>query len=137
MIEIKKDLLNPLLKKQIQEGLSRHSLTTTGFDEKSEAIAFIAYDQTQFVGAITLEVFWGALHIKNLYVEEHYRDHGIATQLMEKALIYGQEFHCPFAFVETMSFQALGFYQKQGFELEFTRSGYAHETAFHYLKKNL
>lgn len=44
---------------------------------------------------------------------------------------------CPFAFVETMSFQALDFYRKMGFELEFTRSGYKHGTAFHYLRKLL
>ena len=32
---------------------------------------------------------------------------------------------------------ARGFYEKMGFELEFTRSGYKHNTSFHYLRKNL
>jgi len=36
-----------------------------------------------------------------------------------------------------MSFQALEFYQKMGFELDFTRPGYAHGTSFHYLSKKL
>ena len=35
---------------------------------------------------------------------------------------------CPFAFVETMGFQALEFYEKCGFKLEFTRAGYARDT---------
>jgi len=56
---------------------------------------------------------------------------------MEKALHFAKENGCHFAFVETMQFQALGFYQKLGFELEFSRSGYANDGIFHYLKKNL
>ena len=56
---------------------------------------------------------------------------------MKNALKYGKENKCPFAFVETMSFQALDFYQKLGFQLEYTRTGYAHGTSFHYLRKDL
>jgi ribosomal protein S18 acetylase RimI-like enzyme len=56
---------------------------------------------------------------------------------MESALKYGRGNKCLFAFVETMSFQALDFYRKVGFELEFTRSGYKHRTLFHYLRKAL
>jgi hypothetical protein len=56
---------------------------------------------------------------------------------MKKALQYGRDKDCPFAFVETMSFQALDFYQKMGFQLELTRTGYAHGTSFHYLRKDL
>lgn len=61
----------------------------------------------------------------------------MGVRLMECALKYGSDKACPFAFVETMSFQALGFYRKMGFELEFTRSGYKHGTSFHYLQKLL
>ena len=56
---------------------------------------------------------------------------------MEYALTYGRDNKCSFAFVETMSFQAIGFYQKIGFELEFTRSGYKRDTSFYYLRKSL
>lgn len=44
---------------------------------------------------------------------------------------------CHFAFVETMSFQALEFYQKMGFKQDFVRTGYAHNTSFHYLSRKL
>lgn len=50
---------------------------------------------------------------------------------------YGRSNKCPFAFVATMSFQAREFYEKIGFTLEFTRSGYKHGTSFHYLRKEL
>lgn len=136
--EIKLQPLTQELKQQIYDGLSRHAISMTGHDEKFEPAAFIASDENgSFAGAVVVEIFWGALHVKYVYVQEEYRGAGIATKLMKRALSYGQENQCPFAFVETMSFQALSFYQKMGFKLEFTRSGYKHETSFHYLSKSI
>lgn len=109
----------------------------TGYDEKFESLTFVAEDKDTFAGAIVVEQFLGALHIKYVYVDENNRSKGVGRRLMEYAVAFGCENKCPFAFVETMSFQALGFYQKMGFQLEFTRTGYKHGTSFHYLRKDL
>ena len=77
------------------------------------------------------------LSFKKAYFSDRFRGREVATQLMEHALVYGQDNKYPFIFVENMSFQALGFYQKMGFKLEFTRSGYKHGTSLHYLRKGL
>ncbi|MGD2168673.1 MAG: GNAT family N-acetyltransferase [Chlamydiota bacterium] len=135
--EIKQLPLSEGLKKKIYEGFARHAISMIGHNEIHKPVAFIANDQENFAGAVVVDLFWGALHIKYVYVEDEYRGQGIGTQLMEKAFQYGRENQCPFAFVETMSFQASDFYQKIGFQLEFTRSGYKYNTAFHYLRKNL
>lgn len=137
MIEVKEQPLNEDLKRQIYAGFGRHAQATIGHDEKFDPVAFIANENGCFVGAIVVELFWGALHIKYIYVDDNYRSKGVGSKLMECALKYGQDNKCPFAFVETMSFQALDFYRKAGFELEFTRSGYKHGTSFHYLRKPL
>ena len=138
MFDIRLQPLSKELKEKIYEAFSRHAIEMTGHDEKFDSVAFIANNQDGiFVGVVVVEIFWGALHVKYVYVEEEYRGRGIATNLMENAFKYGRNNQCSFAFVETMSFQALGFYQKMGFELEFSRSGYKHDTSFHYLRKNL
>lgn len=137
MIDIQQQLLNEQVKKQIYDGFSRHAILTIGHDGKSEPVAFLASKNSQFVGGIVVEKFWGSLHIKYIYVDDSYRNKGLGTRLMNRAFEYGIKNNCPFAFVETMSFQALEFYKKMGFELEFTRDGYAHNTSFHYLRKNL
>jgi ribosomal protein S18 acetylase RimI-like enzyme len=137
MIDIRQQSLTEDLKKQIYEGFSRHAIAMTGFDEKSEPEAFVAMDAEVLAGAIVVAKFWGALHVKYVYVAEAYRSQGLATRLMKRAFAYGRIHKCPFAFVETMNFQALGFYEKMGFHLEFTRHGYAHGTSFHYLRKDL
>lgn len=137
-ISIDQRPLSSELKQHIYQGFSQHAIAMTGYDEKFDPIAFIAQsEEGSFAGVIVVEQFWGALHIKYVYVEEKFREQGIATALMEYAFTYGRSCQCPFAFVETMSFQALGFYKKMGFKLEFTRPGYKHNTSFHYLRKNL
>lgn len=136
-MEIKQQPLTEALKKQIYAGFSRHAIAMTGHDEKFENVAFVAMDGQVMAGVIVVELFWGALHIKYIYVEDEYRSQKLGTRLMEQAFAYAKQYECPFAFVETMSFQALEFYQKMKFELEFTRSGYKHNTSFYYLRKNL
>lgn len=136
-ITIRQQSLNEDLKKRVYEGFSRHAIAETGFDEKFEPVAFVAMGAEAFAGAVVIEYFWGALHVKYVYVEDAYRGQGIGTRLIQYAFDYGKEKKCSFAFVETMSFQAMGFYQKMGFELEFTRPGYSHGTSFHYLRKDL
>lgn len=137
MIEITEQPFSEGLKKQIFDGFSSHALATIGHDEKFDSLAFVAMDGNAVIGSVVVESFWGALHIKLMYVEEAYRNKGVGRRLMERALAYGVKKGCPFAFVETMSFQALDFYRKVGFQLEFTRSGYSHGTSFHYMRKDL
>lgn len=137
MIDIKQQSLTDDLKKQIYEGFSRHAIAMTGHDEKFDSVAFVAMEGDVLAGSVVVECFWGALHVKYIYIEDSFRGKGLGTRLMERAFKHGFENKCPFAFVETMSFQALEFYKKIGFELEFTRPGYAYETSFHYLRKDL
>ena len=136
MIVIAEKLLTLALKEQIFKGFSRHAISMTGHDGLSDSVAFLATDEETFVGAVVVVQFWGALHVKYLYVEDADRGQKVASSLMDRAFIFGKENGCSFAFVETMSFQALGFYQKMGFQIEFTRPGYAQGTSFHYLKRD-
>lgn len=137
MLSFKEQPLTETLKKQILGGFSRHAIAMTGHDEKCDSVAFVASVDDIFAGAVVVDLFWGALHIKYVYVEEDHRGQGVGAALMELAIKYGRKNKCPFAFVETMSFQALEFYKKAGFILEFTRSGYKHGTSFHYLRMDL
>lgn len=136
MIEISQQPLTEGLRKQVYDGFSRHAIATVGVDEKIEPIAFVAMENGVLAGTVVVALFWGALHVKYVYVEEKYRGNGLGTRLMKRAFQYGKEHNCSFAFAETMSFQATGFYQRLGFTIELTRTGFAHGTSFHYMKKD-
>ncbi|MBS0651933.1 MAG: GNAT family N-acetyltransferase [Verrucomicrobia bacterium] len=136
--EIKQGALAPELKQRIFEAFGKHAVQTTGMNGLSEdPVAFEMLEGQTLVGCVVVQYFWGQLHIKYLYVEEAYRGLGYGKALMQRALDYGKERGCRFAFVETMSFQAPEFYQKMGFHLDFKRDGFDAGTSFNYLRKNL
>jgi ribosomal protein S18 acetylase RimI-like enzyme len=129
--------LTPELKQLIYNGFRRHALAETGHDGLEEPVTFVAEVEGEIVAAVVVRLFWGALHIKYVWTHEDWRLKGLAKQLMEQALQFGRQAAAPFAFVETLSFQAREFYQRLGFELEYTRNGYAQGVAAHYLRKDL
>lgn len=137
-IDIKVESFTPDLKADILDGFRRNAIARVGVNGILDSTAFVARDaEGTFVGAIVVEFFWGSLHIKYLLVEEAYRGQGIGTILVQQALNYGQEQHAAFAFLETMSYlNVVGFYERMGFQIEFTRQGYTHNNSFHYLRKN-
>lgn len=121
------------------EGFSRHAVAQTGMDGANGAAqAFVIRDDAGAIRAgVVARIFWGQLHIKNVLCDDAARGKGYAAQLMREAHDYGRAQGCGFAFVETMSFQAEGFYSKLGYVTEFVRPGYAAGTSFIYMKKEL
>jgi GNAT superfamily N-acetyltransferase len=138
MIDINQTILSEDIKEFILDGFNEHTTSVIGYDGfVRDQVAFTAYDEGRLIGAISMMSYYGALWIKLFFVDKDYRKTGIGKQLLEKALDYGREQGHKFAFLETLSFQALEFYKKFGFELEFTRQGYKDGISFHYLRKNL
>lgn len=135
--EFKEEPVTPELRNYIDEGFRQYGIDATGFDSPHIRTAFIATDGDAFAGVVTMNVFWGTLHIRHLFIEARYRKQGLGSILIQKAFEYGRANGCSVAFVDTMSYQALGFYQKLGFVLEFTRTGFSHNTSLHFLKKSL
>jgi mutator protein MutT len=135
---IHQNKLREEVKKKIFDGFVRDAINATGINGlEEEPVSFEIFHDQEFVGACVVQLFWGQLHIKYLYVEKAYRGQGLGRKLLERACAFGRERGCRFAFVETMNFQAPAFYQKLGFHSEFSRAGFAKNTIFHYLKKNL
>lgn len=130
--------ITPELKKHVFKGFSKHAMDLTGVDGlREEPVNFEMLDGEDFVGCAFVQVFWGQLHIKYLFIEEPFRNKGYASKLMKHVFEFGKSKGCTFAFVETMSFQAPKFYQKLGFNIELIRHGYERDTSLYYLKKDL
>jgi GNAT superfamily N-acetyltransferase len=119
------------------EGFRQQGLEATGFDEPITRVAFTAYDNNRLVGFVTANILWKSLHIRYMFIISSHRKMGIGSMLMKRAMDYGRSQGCTKAFVDTLSFQASGFYQKLGFVPEFSRTGLAHDVALHYLAREL
>lgn len=137
LVEITAEEVSDELDQVIRQGFLQHSIEATGLSGNIQSLAFVARQEGKIVGGLVAKTFWGALHIRHLWVEGGLRGQGLGRKLMEKAFEKGRELGCPFAYVETMSFQAVGFYRSLGFQEDFVRYGYEGDTSFHYLTKSL
>ena len=61
------------------------------------------------------------LYIDSLWADEALRHQDLGTRLITSAECLGKVKRCLFATVNTMDWEALGFYQKLGCEIEFKR----------------
>lgn len=139
MIAICHETSSDDLKSFFEDGFERHAVAMTGVEKAVGASqSFVVRDDAgNIASAVIVRLFWGQLHIKNVLSAESARGKGYALQLMEQAHAWGRAQGCDFAFVETMNFQAEGFYAKLGYVTEYTRQGYAAGTSFIYMKKDL
>src|SRR5947207_1631512 len=72
-------------------------------------------DNGELVGGLVGETLWNTLYVGVLWVHEEYRGKGFGTGLMERAEQVAREHACDVVFLNTMTFQAPGFYPKLGY----------------------
>lgn len=126
------------IEKKIKQGMNIAAKAASGIDGwYGETVCFVAAKDDIFVGAVVIDIIYGQLRIESLYVEEKYRRMNIGSQLLIKALELGISKGCTFAYLETLNFQGPDFYEKHGFVLEFSRSGYTNGIIFNYYRKEL
>lgn len=125
------------LEKKAYEGFLQHSVETLGYDGDVSHFSFVYRNEGKLLGQLVGKSFYGGLHIKHLFLDRTMRGKGLGAALVKKALERGKELGCRFAYLETLSFQALGFYEKLGFTLDYTREGYNRGVSMHYLHKKL
>ena len=86
---------------------------------------FVAKNDDTIVGAISGATFFAEIYIDELVVKEAYRGKGIGTELIDTVLEYYKDYGFNNINCCTNEFQAPGFYEKCGFELEFVRNNKA------------
>ena len=88
-------------------------------------------------GGIRATCYWNTLHIELLWISETARGAGIGRKLMQKAEAFARECGCENAFVETTSWQARPFYEKNGYNHTATLEDRPKGHSSHYLTKVL
>ncbi len=125
------------IKKWAWQGLSQHALDKRGTDGGLEEFAFYIEENNQYVAVLTAKFFFGSINIDMLYVAPEKQKRGLGSQLLEKAFSFAIENNCLFCTLETMDFQALDFYKKHGFSIEFAQLGYENNSTYYFLRKEL
>lgn len=99
----------------IDEGLTKYNLQFAPPNPFTPLTIVVRDEQEKVVGGIVGGTFWGWLHIDLFWLDENARHQSIGAQILEMAEREALARGCHHAFLDTMSFQARGFYEKFGY----------------------
>ena len=94
-------------------------------------------DGEKLIGGVRAACYWKTLNIELLWLSETARGQGSGRQVIGKAEDFARELGCENALVETTSWQAKPFYEKNGYVLMGTLKGRPKGHASHYVTKSL
>lgn len=104
---------------------------------RMEFFAFFVRDENnQIVGGCSGCMYYGCHYIDTLWIAEKLRGQRIGTELMDAAEKLALDKGCLFSTVNTMDWEALGFYQKRGYHIELERKGYLNDSTLYSLRKD-
>lgn len=106
-------------------------------DAEVKFFVFAKNEDGTVTGGVRATCFWNTLHIELLWLSEECRGKGIGKQLMDKAEDFAKKQNCEKVFVETTSWQAKPFYEKNGYKHIATLPDRPKGHASHYLTKDL
>lgn len=88
-------------------------------------------------GGIIGAICWNWLEIYNLFLDEDIRKMGYGTKLLLEIENIASEKQCDFIKLDTLSFQALDFYKRNGYEVFGSLDNVGRIHKHYYLKKDL
>lgn len=98
---------------------------------------FLRDKEHSLLGGIVGGIWGGWFHINALWVTEHLRRQGYGKQLLEAAEAEARSHNCQHAYLETHSFQAPKFYQRQGYVIAGHIDNYPPGHSYYLLRKRL
>jgi len=102
----------------VRDGLSAYNFEKAGYrDQRPLAILVSDPETGDVVGGLLGGTSFGLLRIDRFFLPESLRKHGLGTQIIKAAEDEGRRRGCSRALLTTLSFQAPGFYKRQGWEV--------------------
>ena len=132
--------LNRNDKQYIDDELYRFNLKHFPIDLRGryeEICLFLKDDSGNVRGGILSEICWNWLEIHTFMIDEGIRKSGYGTKLLLELEKIAMEKECDFIKVDTLSFQALDFYKKNGYHVFGSIDHVGRDFKHYYLKKDL
>ncbi len=98
-------------------GISAYNRQQAGPDNGKSFCFVVKAPDGEVAGGVIGATFWNWLYIDLMWLKEELRGQGYGRQLLTLAEEEGRRRGATHAHLDTFSFQAPGFYQKQGYEV--------------------
>ena len=119
------------------DGISEDAAKKKGMERIKPFRVYMRDANQSVLGGVSGVTYYGCLYVDMLWVAEPFRNRGFGKKLMEEAEKIAKERKCTFATVNTMDWEALTFYEKLGYRMEFLREGYEKASKMYMLRKEL
>lgn len=105
--------------------------------KKFPLVVEITNEDGKVIGGAAGKTFGLWLIIDNLWLDESLRGQRYGTQVLQQMEKSGSARGCKYALLETLNFQARPFYEKHGYQLQWTQDSYPRDGKKYFLTKNL
>ena len=132
------DIADSAVRTAISEGIARSNRAFVGDPNVRPLIVTVGDPSScELQAGLWGRTAWDWLHIELLYVSERARGVGLGTKVVHAAEIEALQRKCHNAWVDTYSFQALGFYERLGYTVFGTLNNYPAGHQRFFLRKSL
>jgi len=98
----------------LEDRLYAFNAAQTGYHDAAP-LAFVAEVEGEPIGAAAGFTWGGVCELRQVWVHEDYRGHGLGRSLLSRAIQEARDRKCAYVFLATYDFQASAFYAKLGF----------------------
>ena len=123
-------------KKAVLDGLISFNTEKMG-RQKYKRLAISLRDRNKIVGGIVGEVWTAVLFIQYFWIDGKMRGKNYGAKLIEAIEDEAKRFGATHSYVDTMSFQAPGFYRNCGYKEYGSIEGYPGKVTRHWFTKSL
>ena len=120
----------------VQDGLRAFTDAHAGPVNARPFAIFARRDTGKVLGGLTGELRWTWLFVGELWLPESLRRHGLGTALLTHAEDFAQDHNCSRAYLDTLEFRALPFYQRLGYSIYGVQDGFPPGSCRFYLQKS-
>jgi GNAT superfamily N-acetyltransferase len=99
----------------VRNGLRQYNLLRAPADDYQPVQIFLRTEENTILGGLLGETYWEWLHISILWIDESVRKQGYGRQMLQIAEQEAVRRGCQAVHLDTMSFQALPFYEGSGY----------------------
>ena len=130
--------LSPSLKEvaTLEQGIAENTREKIGL-ESPQSFGFFHRDQERILAGCNGILLYGMLYLDQLWVDKSLRGQGIGRELIERVEAFAKESHCFLVSLNTMSWEARGFYESLGYKVYATLDGLQKGSQMFSLKKEL
>jgi ribosomal protein S18 acetylase RimI-like enzyme len=129
--------LDPHDKAVMVDGMLNYH-ASNGHPREVDTHSIIIKDESNtFIGCVIVTFLYNGMEIATLWVDEKARGQGLGQKLMEMAETEGKKRGATFAYTNTFTWQAPGFYEKLGYALYGKLDDFPVGNSLSYYRKDL